>query len=276
MKNILGRRWIAIGLLAFALPLAASAQQAFSRGTVNLRAGPSGDYPLVARLGPGQPFEVLGCTRGYSWCDVVLPDGLRGWLFAASIDYAYEDRRVPLASYGAMIGVPIVGFAIGNYWGDHYRDRSWYGEQRWWHGRPPPPPVAGWRPVPAPRPDWRPNPWHDRDPGYRPRPDPGFRPQPGWQQPPPAPRPPPDHGFRPPRPDRDFRQPRPDQAPAGRPPQFGQPPAMHPGHPGRPPQAQPAPPAAFPPGSVPRAAADMRQRQMDRINRPVSPSADRP
>ncbi|GAA4335989.1 hypothetical protein GCM10023165_12810 [Variovorax defluvii] len=273
MKSLSGRRWIrivAIGVLAAALPLAAAAQEALSRSAANLRAGPSGDYPVVARLGPGQPFDVLGCTSGYRWCDVVLPDGLRGWLYAGNIDYAYERRRVPLASYGAIIGVPIVGFTIGNYWSDHYRDRPWYREPRWWDGRPPPP-VAGWRPVPAPRPDWRPNPWHDRDPGYRPRPDPGFRPQPGWQ-PPPGPRPPPEHGIRPPRPERDVRPPRPDH-PGARPPQFGQPPAMPPG---RPPMAQPAPPAAFPPGSVPRAAADMRQRQMDRINQPQSPSADRP
>jgi uncharacterized protein YraI len=281
MKHTHVWRWIGAAALAMTMPLAASAQEAFARGAVNLRAGPSGDYPLVARLGPGQPFDLLGCTRGYAWCDVVLPDGLRGWVYAGSIDYAYDRQRVPLASYGAMIGVPIVGFTIGNYWGDHYRDRPWYREQRYWRGHPPPPPpVAGWRPVPPPRPGWQPNPWHDRDPGYRPHP--GYRPQPGWQAPPPGPRPPPEYGYRPPRPDRDirppqpgpdFRPPRPDH-PGGRPPQFGQPnmpPAM------RAPQVQPGqPPAAFPPGSLPRAAADMRQQQMDRINRPQSSSADRP
>ena len=285
MNHTLVRRWIAIGTLALALPIAAAAQQAFARGAVNLRAGPSGDYPLVARLGPGQPFDVLGCTQGYNWCDVVLPDGLRGWVHASRIDYAYEDRRVPLAGYGAMIGVPIIGFTIGNYWGDHYRDRPWYREPRWWHGRPPPPPVAGWRPVPPPRPDWRPHPWHDRDPGYRPRPDPGFRPQPGWQ-PPPGQRPPPDHGVRPPRPDHDVRPPRPGmpppanfpQLPSAQPPansNFPQPPGVQPG--GRPPGM---PPAARPPQGVPGVpampGADLRQRQMDRMGRPPSSSDDRP
>jgi uncharacterized protein YraI len=265
--NKLAQRWIGIGTIALLLPVAAAAQEAFARGTLNLRAGPSGDYPLVARLGHGQPFEVLGCTSGYAWCDVVLPDGLRGWVYAANIDYAYDgDRRVPLASYGAIIGVPIVGFTIGNYWSNHYRDRPWYGERRWWGDRHPPPPVAGWRPVPAPRPDWRPNPW--RDPGYA-HPGRDFRqqPQPGWR-PPPGQHPPPDHGVRPPRPDRGFRPSehagRPDVRP-GRPPEM---------HPGRPPAMNPGQPGVRPPVAMP--GADQRQRQLDRINRPPSSSDDRP
>ncbi|SCX74448.1 SH3 domain-containing protein [Variovorax sp. EL159] len=183
-------RWIGIGALALVLPLAASAQQAFTRGAVNLRAGPSGDYPLVARLGPGQPLEVVGCVNGYSWCDVVLPDGGRGWVWARNLDYAYQEQRVPLATYGAVIGVPIVSFVIGSYWADYYRDRPWYGDRRWWGNRPPPP-IAGWRPPPPVRPGWQPRPWPP-GPGFRP-PGPGFRPGPG-------PRPPVDPGFRPPRP----------------------------------------------------------------------------
>lgn len=187
--NTLAPRWIGIGALALILPLAAAAQQAFTRGTVNLRAGPSGDYPLVARLGPGQPLDVIGCTSGYGWCDVVLPDGGRGWVWARSLDYAYQERRVPLATYGAVIGVPIISFAIGSYWASYYRDRPWYGERRWWGGRPPPP-VAGWRPPPPARPAWQPRPW---------QPGPGFRPSgPGF-------RPPPDPGIRPPRPQPSFR-----------------------------------------------------------------------
>jgi len=279
MNNKLAQRWIGIGTLALALPIAAAAQEAVARHTVNLRAGPSGEYPVVARLGPGQPFDVLGCISGYSWCDVVLPDGLRGWVYAGAIDYVYDNRRVPLATYGAIIGVPIVGFSIGNYWSNHYRDRPWYGEQRWWHGQRPPPPVAGWQPVPAPRPEWRPNPWHDRDPGYRRHADPGVRPYPGWQ-PPPGQRPPPDQGFRPPRPDRDIRPPQPGPdfhqraIPGVQPPMHAQPPAMPQGV--RPPQVQPAPPAARPPMPSAMPGADLRQRQMDRINRPPSSSDDRP
>jgi len=204
--NSLAHRWAAVGALALALPLAAQAQQAFTRGGVNLRAGPSGDYPLVARLGPGQPLEVVGCTSGYGWCDVVLPDGGRGWVWARSIDYAYQEQRVPLATYGALIGVPIIGFAIGSYWADYYRDRPWYGDRRWWGNRPPPPPLAGWRPPPPVRPGWQPHPWQP-GPGFRP-PGPGFRPPPGpgFRPPhPPGVRPPIDPGIRPPRPQPGFR-----------------------------------------------------------------------
>ncbi|RZI63280.1 MAG: ligand-binding protein SH3 [Variovorax sp.] len=194
------RRWIGIGALTLVVPLAASAQQAFTNVSVNLRAGPSADYPVVAVLGGGQSLEVMGCTGGYSWCDVVLPDGLRGWLFSQALDYAYEQQRVPLATYGAVIGVPIVTFALGNYWSNYYRDRPWYGDRRWWGSRPPPP-VQGWRPPPPPRAEWRPNPWRPGPggpgPGYRPRPDRPSPPGPGF-------RPPRDDGYRP-RPDPGFR-----------------------------------------------------------------------
>jgi uncharacterized protein YraI len=220
MNNKLSMRWVGVGALALALPLAATAQQAFTRGTVNMRAGPSGDYPLVARLAPGQPLDVMGCTGGYSWCDVVLPDGGRGWVWARSLDYAYQERRVPLATYAAVIGVPVVTFVIGNYWSDYYRDRPWYGERRWWGSRPPPPPVPGWRPPPPMRPAWQPRPWPG--PGFKPAPGPGVRPQhaQGHRPPPPRPdfRPPSDPGFKPPRPQPAFRP--------GPPP--GQP-QMHPG-----------------------------------------------
>ncbi|CAN5675265.1 hypothetical protein BH11PSE13_BH11PSE13_22060 [soil metagenome] len=164
MNKTNAQRWIGIGALALILPVAAAAQQAFTRGPVDLLAGPSGDYPTVARLGPGQPLDVIGCTNGYGWCDVVLPDELRGWVAAQSLDYAYEDQRVPLATYGASIGIPIVGFAIGNYWANNYRDRSWYGDRRYWGNRQPPP-VQGWRPERPPQPGWRPNPFPGGNPG---------------------------------------------------------------------------------------------------------------
>lgn len=191
-------RRAALGALVLLLPLAAAAQQAFTRGAVNLRAGPSGDYPLVARLGPGQPVDVVGCTSGYGWCDVVLPDGGRGWVWARNLDYAYQQQRVPLATYGAVIGVPIVSFVIGSYWADYYRDRPWYGDRRWWGHRPPPPPIAGWRPPPPVHPGWQPRPWPG--PGVRPPHGPGVRPPHG-----PGIRPPVDPGFRPPRPQPGFR-----------------------------------------------------------------------
>lgn len=233
------RRWIGLGTLALVLPVAASAQQAFTRGAVNLRAGPSNDYPLVATIAPGQPLQVMGCTSGYGWCDVALPDGMRGWAYAGSLDYAYEEQRVPLVSYGAAIGVPIIAFSLGSYWSNYYRDRSWYGQPRWWGGVPPPPPGPGWRPPP-PVVGWHPNPYPGpgyRPPGYRP-PPPGYRPPPpGYRPPPPGYRPPPGGGYHPPPgggyhppPGGGYHPPPPGGNPGARPPGFGQP-----GQGGRPP-----------------------------------------
>jgi uncharacterized protein YraI len=161
------RRLGLAALVLALLPLAAAAQEAFTRGDTNMRAGPASEYPLVARLESDVSVNVVGCTDGYGWCDITLSDGLRGWVRADRLEYAYEGNEVPLASYGAVIGVPIVGFALGNYWSDHYRDRPWYRESRWWGRNVPPPMVPGWRPAPPPAMGWAPRP-----------------PAPGWNAPP--------------------------------------------------------------------------------------------
>ncbi|MDR2990904.1 MAG: SH3 domain-containing protein [Burkholderiaceae bacterium] len=141
---------------AIALPLAAAAQQAIVSGGGNLHAGPDRSYPVVAQLAPGTPATVMGCVSGYGWCDVVVPGGLRGWMFSGRLDYAYQGAPVPLVSIGAAIGVPIVTFTLGTYWNNYYRDRPWYRDTRWWGGRRPPPPAVGWRPPPPSAPRWQP------------------------------------------------------------------------------------------------------------------------
>lgn len=262
------QRWLGVGALAILLPVAASAQQAYARNTVNLRAGPATNYPVVAVIGAGQSFQVLGCTQGYGWCDVVMPDGLRGWVYSEAVDYAYQQQRVPLATYGAAIGVPIIGFAIGSYWGNNYRDRPFYDDRRWWGGQPPPP-RDGWRPPQPERPNWRPRDWEGPRPGqggdFRQRPDyqppNSMRPQPEYRQR--------DPGFRG---DRDFNgappnSMRPDggggrQFDGGRrPPQVQQQmqvqPQLQVQRPQQPPP-QAAPPQAAPPQAAP--ANQMRPR----------------
>ena len=139
---------------ALAIPLAATAQQAIVSQGGNLRAGPDRTYPLVAQLPPGTPATVMGCVGGYGWCDVIVPGGVRGWLFSSRLDYMYQGAPVPMLSIGAVIGVPIITFSLDAYWGNYYRDRSWYGEPRWWGGRRPPSAV-GWRRPPPPTPTWR-------------------------------------------------------------------------------------------------------------------------
>lgn len=188
------------------------------------------------RQSSGWPFEFVSARRDVDARTAAAGDGLHGGLclvrrraarwpsrlgLCGSLDYAYEEQHVPLATYGAVIGVPIVTFAIGSYWGDYYRDRPWYNQPRWWGGRPPPPPMPGWRPLPAPVPAWRPNPWPGYGPGYRP--PAGVRPPaPAFRPPPPAGiRPPVDPGHRPPMPPAGIRPPAPDHG-------------FRPGGPGRP------------------------------------------
>ena len=131
--------------LCWLLPIAASAQQAYTRyPSANLRAGPSATtIRWWSGSAAGSRWTWSVARNGYGWCDVALPDGLRGWLYASGLDYAADGGRVPLMGYGAAIGIPIVGFAVGNYWGSYYRDRPWYGDRRWW-GNSPPPPAYGW------------------------------------------------------------------------------------------------------------------------------------
>ncbi|WP_087691209.1 SH3 domain-containing protein [Pandoraea sp. PE-S2R-1] len=207
-----------------ALPGVASAQasQAVINSPANVRAGPASDYPVVSQAGPGMPVTVYGCLSDYTWCDIGLP-GSRGWIYAALLSYPYQGSPVPVLNYGTMIGLPIVTFSIGAYWGNYYRGRPWYNDQRYWHRPPPRPrppqwgggpgprPPGGHYPGPGPRPPGhghgagpgpRP-PGHGAGPGPRP---PGHGAGPGPGRPPghgagPGPRPPGGgggHGPRPP------------------------------------------------------------------------------
>jgi uncharacterized protein YraI len=139
--------------LGFGLTVAAvaAAQTAYTTKTVNMRAGPSHEYPLVARIPAGEAVEVGGCVDDWTWCDVGAgPD--RGWVYAANLEYPYEDRRVTILTNGPIIGLPIVPFAVGTYWGRYYVGRPWYARRPYWESRP----LAPHRPVaivpPGPRP----------------------------------------------------------------------------------------------------------------------------
>lgn len=148
-----------LGFLAaasFVLPCAALAQEAYTSKTVHLRAGPAREYPVVAIVAPGVRLLVQGCLGDYSWCDVVLPDGNRGWVYAGNIVAAYQGGNVPLLTYGSTIGIGIVAFSLGAYWDNHYRGRPWYRDRPRWIDRraPPRPPIThapgAPRPLPAP------------------------------------------------------------------------------------------------------------------------------
>ena len=52
---------LAAALLA--VPVLASAQQAFTSQYVNMRAGPAADYPVVTTLPQGTSLMVQGCVK---------------------------------------------------------------------------------------------------------------------------------------------------------------------------------------------------------------------
>ncbi|WP_282615030.1 SH3 domain-containing protein [Roseomonas gilardii] len=150
------RMVLGLGLgLGLALGVAAPALAApgYATGNVNLRAGPGPSYPRVAMIAAGAPVEIFGCLDGYNWCDVGV-GGARGWVAGSYLQYAYQGQRVLVPEYGPRIGVPIIGFDFGDYWGRYYRGRPWYSVHDRWGGPPPPP----HRPGPPPG-------WHGRPPG---------------------------------------------------------------------------------------------------------------
>ncbi len=213
-----GRRlcsWI-IGL-ATMLPAAAMAAEAYTTTAVNLRAGPDIDYPLVRWVPEGTAVEVYGCLADYRWCDVEVY-GDRGWMSASYLVYPYQNSAVPIVTYGAVIGLPLIGFTFDSYWHDHYRGRPWYDNRQRWAYRH--------------RPEYYP-PYYE-SPRYSRPPPPQYRPPP--QRPPqyypPSARPP---EFRPP-------QVEPTRPPQYRPDNRPQQPAY------RPPPQQARPPSARPPG----------------------------
>lgn len=127
-RGLLGLGWLAGAALAFAVPVAAQAGSGYLSVNLNLRAGPSIDYPVV-RLAPrGTAVTVYGCIDDYGWCDVSWR-GNRGWVSGQYLDYDYYDRRVPVIHYGPRLGLGLISFNFGGYWDRHYRHQSWYGQR---------------------------------------------------------------------------------------------------------------------------------------------------
>lgn len=122
-----------IGLTVLGQP--AQAVPGYVDQPINLRAGPGTDYPWIASLPQGTPTEIFGCLPGWSWCDVAT-EGLRGWVAGPGLQLVYDAQDVPLEGYGAQLGLPLIGFDFGNYWGRYYRGRSWYSQVDRWHGQP--------------------------------------------------------------------------------------------------------------------------------------------
>jgi uncharacterized protein YraI len=126
---------LATGVFAgFAMPAAAAAQTAIVTTDLNMRAGPSTEFPVVAMLPEDSRVRVHGCLTDYDWCDVSW-DGERGWVNGSYLQERYRNRVVVLSDYGSELDVPIVAFRVGTYWDSYYRSRPWYGQRTRWTSR---------------------------------------------------------------------------------------------------------------------------------------------
>ena len=122
----------AAGLAMTALTAtAANAAPGYTTASVRLRAGPSAEYPTVARVRPGVPVQIFGCLNGWAWCDIAIgPD--RGWAPGRYLAADYERRRRVIVDVAPRIGVPVITFQAGPYWDNYYRGRPWYPDRDHW------------------------------------------------------------------------------------------------------------------------------------------------
>lgn len=135
-------RWrvLAAAALLVAAPATAWAARGYVTDSVNLRAGPGTEYPIVDTIPDGAHLTIHGCVSDAGWCDVSWSSD-RGWVSADYLNYLYNNRYVYLPDYVDVIDVPVVTFTLGSYWGDYYTGRPWYHRLHHWqqvwreHGR---------------------------------------------------------------------------------------------------------------------------------------------
>jgi uncharacterized protein YraI len=128
----MSRQACLVAALLLATPAAALAAPGVITSSVNLRAGPSVEFPVVNRLPRGVPVEIHGCIRQELWCDVSWQRE-RGWVAARYLDYFYNGRYVDLPSYVDVVDVPATSFVLTSYWSSFYFGRPWYRRHAWWH-----------------------------------------------------------------------------------------------------------------------------------------------
>lgn len=116
---------------------ASSAALAARGGSVtvdlNMRAGPSTRFPVVATIPDNSRVTIYGCARARNWCDVSWGRE-RGWVYASYLRTRYRERNVPIARHWDDFDLPYITFSFNSYWDNHYRRRPWFSRRDRWRG----------------------------------------------------------------------------------------------------------------------------------------------
>lgn len=118
-------------VLAIAVVTAAAASPALASvggvatTSVNMRAGPGTQYPVVNVVPHRASFPIHGCAADGSWCDIGW-GGDRGWVSASYINVMYNGQpRALSASIVPTVGIATVAFGVA-YWDAHYHSKNWH------------------------------------------------------------------------------------------------------------------------------------------------------
>lgn len=137
---------MAAAIIAIGVSGATAATSAVAVTRVNMRAGPSTQYPVVVTLPSGMALTLYGCTADTTWCDVSWGRD-RGWIAASYVQVTYRGNSATLTpAIAPAIGLTVVAFNQA-YWNTHYVGRPWYGQwnvyYRPYRSAPPSRGVAG-------------------------------------------------------------------------------------------------------------------------------------
>jgi len=105
MKTKLLGSMAALSLLA--MSGAALATEVTAVTDLNVRAGPSPQYPVVGFIGASETTQLDGCLENSKWCSVVTADG-EGWVYADYLTGDFGGSTVVLSQRPANSEVTIV------------------------------------------------------------------------------------------------------------------------------------------------------------------------
>jgi uncharacterized protein YraI len=93
-----------------------------------------GEAELERRLLGGSRATVVGCVANWRWCDVIAGRD-RGWVYSRYLSMPFEGTATLIASAGPKLGLPVLDFAFGPYWDEHYPTRLFFSQKASWQKR---------------------------------------------------------------------------------------------------------------------------------------------